>query len=219
MASRYADIFEQTVGTSGSTGEETTRTDTRANGATNTDFGNVGDIKDPKDTVGAAPIEGITKRRRGRQPYPRDEEGRIIRPDGTKGPKTYPKNNKENVAVEFQLNDRKYVRDNIESIFAMWAMFAKQPPLALSPQEAELETTNLCNLLDHLHINFTKATGGAGYGVALVMSTFLIMKPRIDYLRTQRSNRVASAAAEPQEAAFSMGMKPMDFTSDVQGNA
>jgi len=168
---------------------------------------------DPGKTANGAPV-GVTKKSRGRQPYPRDAEGNIIRPDGSKSPG----NKKEKLVLGgFKPNDRAAFRGNVQGLHAAAAAFTRQPVFALTPQEADALTKATCDVLDYHKINATDAAGAMGLYVTLIAVSFAIYQPRVMYLRSQRAQNVsATAPADAQEAVFGNGVKMNFEESTVQ---
>lgn len=166
----------------------------------------------PEDFTG--PVE---KRRRGRQPYPRDENGNIIRPDGSIG--AAPKSQKQpRLDVnEFTKNDRASIASQIQGIHAAVATLTRQPVFLLKDQEGKQLSSALCDVLDYHKINLSEVGGAGALYLALGLTVFGIYKPRMDYIRTGGQQTVEATASEPTskgEASMRQTGK-MDFTADV----
>lgn len=158
-------------------------------------------------------------KRRGRQPYPRDAAGNIIRPAdaGTGAGNKAQKGKGEKLAVEFKPNNRAMVLNNIQGMHAMAAALTKQPVFLLAPHEAQALTDSLCNVLDYHRINITDATGPWGLYVALGLTAYTVYKPRLALLKRGGVQiEHPSAATTPEQQAFEAGLQGgMDFSGDI----
>lgn len=160
------------------------------------------------------------KKRRGRQPWPRDSEGNIIRPAVSEAGGTTQK--KAGVVVGFKLNNRVQVFSNIHTMHAVVATLTKQPIFLLTPEEAKSMTEALCDVLDYHKVNITDGVGPWGLYIQLAAVVFATYKPRMDALKKARNAQHiegdATVSATPGDHAFA-GMGPMDFSADLDPSA
>jgi hypothetical protein len=165
---------------------------------------------DPNDYLGTA------KRRKGRQPYPRDENGNIIRPTEGTGPgegtgsKTSAK-----VSVKFNPNNRDALRGSIQGMHAMAATLTSQPVFLLSDAKASELTDRLCDVLDYHKINITGDGGPWGLYLALALCGYGIYSPMLNSLATGGKQHIegSTVAATPGDAKNANG-RAMDFGAD-----
>lgn len=161
------------------------------------------------------------KKRRGRQPLPRDAAGNIIRPAADPDAASN-KGRKAGLGVGFVKNDRAVVLNNIQAIHTGVALLAKQPVFMLSPQEATALTSSLCDVLDYHHINICGAGGPYGLYAALLITAVSIYKPRLDVV-SGRATIVGvsspTAPATPNEADARAAEQPKTGMMDFSGAA
>lgn len=175
--------------------------------------------------VADAPIG--PKRRKGPKPYPRTEDGRIIRPDGTIGPKSYAKadqGGKAGLAVGFIPNDRKALRENYKGIHEALAQLLMQPMLDITDEQAAQWSDSCANLFDRLEWNIT-GNGGRG-NVYILAFMFALTTYRIEgekvglMIASSRARNVTpTAPATVAEATARGGARPpgrMDFSADIE---
>lgn len=164
------------------------------------------------------------RKKRGRQPYPRDANGNIIRPGNSASGPTQKAGGKTKEGVVLgKANDRKAVFANISAMHGFVATLTNQPVMALSPPEATAMTDALCNVLDYHGVNITDVTGPWGLYVALALTVYMVEVPRLKAIRAGAKPRVeerAAAAATAGEFDLnSIGPGAMDFTADVDLNS
>lgn len=156
----------------------------------------------------------IGKKRRGRQPYPRDENGNIIRPAGSSD-----KGNKVGLGVKTVRNDRASMKGQIDTFFKLAAQFTRMPHWMLSDQEASLEANATCDLADAMGWDLSVTGSPIGAAVIFVVTTVSIVKPRID--ETIRiANAVNITPSSPATAGEARGngiskAGAMDFSADI----
>lgn len=162
-----------------------------------------------RDTV-YAPIP----KKRGRQPYPRDDAGNIIRPDGSTGPAPKSGGTKSpQLGVGFTLNNRPRVREQIQGIHTAVATLTKQPVFMLSNQEADSLTNALCDVLDFHKINLTQSSGVGGLYLVLAVTVFGVYKPKLDSIRKGEPIIDAASPSTPGEMRRSPGK--IDLSGDI----
>lgn len=168
----------------------------------------------------------IAPKRRGRQPYPRTEDGRIIRPDGTIGPKSYAKTDKgeqAGLAVGFRPNNREALRQNIQGIHQAVSQFLMVPDFMLSDAEATQMTDATANLFDRMEWNITGSNDGSGnpyiLGFIFAITVFRIEQPRVLMLARMRNARNVTPTAPStatEAAARSTGQGGgIDYSADL----
>lgn len=180
----------------------------------------VGATGDAGPSIADAPVG---KKRRGRQPYPRDADGNIIRPapgegGGTTGASDKGKQN--GMAVKKVRNDRAAMKMQVQTFFTLAAQFTRMPHWLLSEQEASMEAEATCNLADSMGWNLSVGDSPIGAAVIFAVTTFSIVKPRID-----ETVRVANAvnvtptrpatAGEARAEAQSRQGGQFDFSADL----
>lgn len=124
------------------------------------------------------------------------------------------------LALDFKPNERPKVFLNIHGMHQAAAMLAKQPILLLNEAEAKALTDSLCDVLDYHKINITDVTGPWALYVGLGLTCFALYQPRILAIkRGGQQIESPTAPATPAEAEFrAAGMRPMDFTGDLDPN-
>lgn len=165
--------------------------------------------------IGADPTTFV-KKRRGRQPWPRDAAGNIIRPAGSEAASQAGKG-KAKLAVDFTPNDRTKVQNNISAIHGLAAAATKQPFLMLRPDEALAMTNAVADVLDFHKINITGAGGVYGLYATLLITGFMIYKPRLDYIKAGGGVQVeqAAAPATPGDAVYASPTGKVDLSGDI----
>lgn len=168
--------------------------------------GDAGAAREPESSAASV----TPKRRRGRQPYPRDAAGNIIRPANT--------GTKDGLGVTgTKLNDRAKVRQQIQGIHFAVAMLTKQPVFALHDEEAINLTNALCDVLDYHEINLTATGGQYGLYLSLIITVYSVYAPRVSIIKNgDKIVGMASKPATPEEAKPGNAPKgAMDFSADV----
>lgn len=169
----------------------------------------------------------IGPKRRGRQPYPRDAEGRIIRPDGTTGPKTYTRS-KDRLGVDpnaFVPNDRDALRENYKGMHEALAQLLMQPMLDITDEQARLGADKTADLCDRLEWNIT----GNGKSGNIYILTFMwaltmyrIEAPKVAYMvasaRARNVTPTAPASIAEARARGNGATGQMDFSADIEAS-
>lgn len=186
-------------------------------GAGTGEGGNSGAKSGDSGGEGIAPnltATGTVRKRRpggGRKPFPRDENGNIIRDAGA----ATNKSGKEGLAVK---NDRAKVKTNIAGLHAMAAVLTRQPILNLNDKEADALTNSLCDVADYHGFNLITAGGAFGLYASLATCTYMIYVPRIVAIKNgnQSISGNSNAPPKPSEARERAmgGMNKMDFSGD-----
>lgn len=185
--------------------------------------GSSGGAGDSQGRVAAdAPVE--KRRGRGRQAYPRTPDGRIIRPDGSIGPKSAT-NTGRSKGVDlngFVPNDRVKLKSNIQSIHQAVATLTGVPIFLLTDQEGTALTDSFADVMDHCEWNIT---GGGPANIyikcfVLGVTMFGIYKPRLDAISQAQAAANARPVAPPTPGeATPRGNGRMDFSADVMAAA
>lgn len=180
------------------------------------DEAGAGAARDEGPSVADAPVG---KKRRGRQPYPRDADGNIIRPEGSASSASN-KGGKDGVAVKKVRNDRTAMKMQVQTFFTLAAQFTRMSHWLLSDQEASMEAEATCNLADSMGWNLSVGDSPIGAAVIFAVTTFSIVKPRID-----QTVRIANAvnvtptrpatAGEARAQAEARQGGQFDFSADL----
>ena len=89
------------------------------------------------------------------------------------------------------------IRQGICSLFDLWATAAKIEELALSEDEADMESLPLTQLQEYYFPNILPEI--AGSWIMLIFATTRIMKPRIKLINKVRAERQAAKQNKPRE--------------------
>ena len=109
---------------------------------------------------------------------------------------------------------------DISGLFQFAAQFTRQEHWLLSDREAKMEAERACDLADSLNWNLSAKNSPIACAVMLALSTYSIVKPRLDITVAMANaiNVSPSAPATPGEAR-SNGSRPaggIDFSADIE---
>lgn len=166
-----------------------------------------------------ASADGPAKKRRGRQPYPRDANGNIIRPEGSTAA-----NKSGKAGVDKVRNDRAKMQGQIDTLFKLAAQFTKMPHWMLSEQEAAIESEATCNLCDAMGWDLSKGTDSPlAAAVIFAVTTVSVVKPRIDEtVRIANAIPIGPASPSTPGEARANGQARagmVDFSADIDATA
>lgn len=180
-----------------------------------TDGDNNGDAGKDSGAVKTPDIGPATVKRRGRQPYPRDADGNIIRPANTGTGKV------QAGAKLAVTNDRVQVSNQIQAMHNVVAVLTSVPEVAMTKEEGDKMSSALCAVLDEHGINLNRESGRIGLYVTLGITAYTIEKPKLAALATKRPPKSVKtpAASSPSNVhrmqPVHMGAQKMDFSGDI----
>lgn len=180
-----------------------------------------GEDKSSGSASGAYADAPIGKKRRGRQPYPRDAEGRIIRPDGSIGPKASTANKGDAPRLDTVRNNREKLRTSIEGMHRLAATLTRTEDFLLSDVEANVMTEATADLFDELGWDVTTNGKRNVYLLAFICAATIynIDGPKLQhFVASTRARNVTPLAPSTATEASNRGSARagmMDFSEDI----